>query len=374
MRIGIDVHVLTGPAQGTTSVWQNLLRGLPPEHEYVLYSFAPNYSRSLFPERQFLHRGIPIRQSHLRIQGVYPYLAWRDRCAVFHTNYYGPLFGVRGLVVTIHDLLYLDYPDFAPPSRRWQFQVLVRGAARVAAQIITVSQYSKARIIHHFGVAPEKITVINTGLTPSWHEQDPRTIARAWDRISTRLPKRYVLTVGRWDPRKNFAMAAKVAKKLWRSGLTDGLVILGPDDFGTATLMAELRREHVAQHVVRIADLSTDELQAVYHHAQCLLYLSLAEGFGLPLVEAMALGLPVVASDRTAIPEICQNAALIVDPTNEAAIVAAAQTILESESVRDQLISLGRSRSKAFRAEEMARQTLAVYERASRSRSRANAD
>jgi glycosyltransferase involved in cell wall biosynthesis len=371
MRIGIDVHVLNGPAQGTTSVWQNLLAALPPGHEYVLYSFGPDQTRLRFPQKQFLHRRIPIRQSHVRIQGVYPFLAWRDHCDVFHTNYYAPLLGVRGLVLTIHDLLYLDYPGFAPSARRWQFQVLVRGAARAAAQIITVSQYSKARIVHHFGVSPDKVAVIYTGLAPAWLEPDPHSIAAAWNRIRGQLPQRYMLTVGRWDPRKNFLMAARVTQRLRRAGLTDALVILGPNDFGTTAVMTQLHQENLAQHVIRIADLETDELQAVYRHAQCLLYLSLAEGFGLPLVEAMATGLPIVASNRTAIPEICQNAALIVDPTDEGEAFAAAYSILERTAVRDQVIAQGLLRSRSFLAGEMARQTMAVYQRAALPRSSA---
>jgi glycosyltransferase involved in cell wall biosynthesis len=364
MRFGIDVHVLNGPAQGTASVWQNLLSSFPPDNEYVLYSFDPEHTRKLFPQEHFLHRRIPIRQSHLRIQVAYPFLAWRDRCAAFHANYYGPVIGMHGLVLTVHDVLYLDFPAFAAVPRRWQFQLLARAAVRAAEQVITDSHYSKDRIVRHFHVPSEKITVVYPGLEASWFEPDPSALGAAWARIRDSLPPRYTLTVGRWDPRKNFPMAARVVRRLRQMGLTDGLVIVGPDDFGTDTILRQLRQEGLEEHIVRLEDLSTEELRAVYSHAQCLLYLSLAEGFGLPLVEAMAMGLPVVASDRTAVPEICHNAALTVDPTDEAAAYNAAKGVLETPALRSELIGRGHSRSRAFLASEMAAKTLAVYHRA----------
>src|ERR1700722_11336853 len=115
MRVGLDVHVLTGPAQGTVTVWRAMLRQLPPDATYVLYSFDPAITAAEFPAPHFEHRRIPVRQPHLRFQLVYPVLARRDRCDVFHTNYYLPLLAGPGSVVTIHDIIYLDFPAFAPP-------------------------------------------------------------------------------------------------------------------------------------------------------------------------------------------------------------------------------------------------------------------
>jgi len=152
VRIGLDVHVLNGPPQGTASAWRNLLRHLPPLHEYRLYSFDPALTARLFPERHFVHCRIPIHQPHVRIQLVYPWLARRDHCDAFHVNYYGPWLGAPGLVVTIHDVIYLDFPEYAPAGRRRQMALLGSLSARAARQITTVSEYSKRRIIERFGV------------------------------------------------------------------------------------------------------------------------------------------------------------------------------------------------------------------------------
>jgi len=367
VRIGIDVHVLNGPPQGTASVWLNLLRYLPAGHEYWLYSFDPGQTKRLFPERQFVHRRIPLHQSHIRIQLLYPWLAHRDRCDAFHVNYYGPWFGAPGLVVTIQDLIYLDFPAFAPPGRRWQMRVLGRLSAWAARQVTTASEYSKRRITERFGVAPERISVVPNGLSQRWTEPDGPAMAAAWRRLAPLLPDRFVLAVGRLDPRKNLPLAARVTRELRHLGLADGLVVVGPDDFGGAAIRRAWQTEETADLVVHLPGLDLTELQALYTRARCLLFLSFAEGFGMPLLEAMAMGTPIVASNRTAIPEVCGDAALLVDPGEEEAVVCAARALLTDEDLARELVARGRRRLESYAGEGTARQMLNVYRRAAAS-------
>ena len=364
MRIGIDVHVLNGPAQGTATVWLNLVAHLPPTHEYWLYSFDPTETARLFPDPRFVHRRIPIRQPHVRIQLLYPWLSRRDRCDVFHVNYYGPVVGVRGLVVTIHDVIYLDFPQYAPSTGRRAMAVFGRASARAARHITTVSEYSKGRIMERFGVPADRISVVPNALGPRWTAPDPGAIAAAWSRLAPRVPHRFALSVGRLDPRKNFPLAARVTRELRRLNLVDGLVVVGRDDFGAAAIRREWRADGTADLVVHLADLAVPELQALYAHARCLLALSLAEGFGMPVLEAMAMETPVVASNRTAIPEVCGDAALLVDPTDEDAVVSTARTVLEDGAVRERLVDRGRQRVERYTGDRAAQQMLDVYRRA----------
>src|SRR5260221_5181138 len=126
MRIGLDVHVLSGPHQGTSSVWYNLLREFSSEHEYVLYSFTPAELKRQFPQSHFIHRQIPRIPAPARIQFAFPYVARRDNCDVFHSNYYGPIVGGPPLVLHVHDLIYRDFTEYSTgiplalvaPSRR----------------------------------------------------------------------------------------------------------------------------------------------------------------------------------------------------------------------------------------------------------------
>jgi len=366
VRIGLDVHVLNGPPQGTASAWRNLLCHLPPTHEYRLYSFDPALTARLFPESHFVHCRIPIRQPHVRIQLVYPWLARRDHCDAFHVNYYGPWLGAPGLVVTIHDVIYLDFPQYAPAGRRRQMAVLGSLSARAARQITTVSEYSKRRITEQFGVRAERISVVPNGLGREWTEPDRAAVAAAWVRLAPQVPERFVLSVGRLDPRKNLPLTARVTRELRRLKLVDGLVVVGSDDFGGPGIRRAWAADGTAELVTHFSGLHTPELQALYAHAKCLLFLSVAEGFGLPLLEAMAMGTPVVASNRTALPEVSGDAASLVDPADEEAAVAAARLVLSDDVVRAAFVERGRSRLTLYGGDRTAQQMLDVYQRAVR--------
>ena len=360
MRIGLDVHVLHGAAQGTSSIWRNLLPALPRDHTYILYSFDPAATRAEFPGDHFEHQRIPFKQPHLRIEMLYPWLARRDRCQVFHVNYFGPLIGAPGLVVSFPDVLFLDFPELAPLSRRLGMRYLGGTTAHAARAIVTATEYSKGRIAHHFRVPPDKITVIHDALDATWTTPGPAVDDSA---IIRELPARYVLGVGRLEPRKNVVLTARITRELRQAGLTDALVWVGADDFGSAAIERQLREEGLSELVVRLRGLTTAQLQAVYRHAQMLLFLSVAEGFGYPPVEAMAIGTPVIAANRTALPEVLGNGAWLVDPDDARVVADAARTMLTSPAVREPLIAAGRARAARLSPAEAARHTADLYAR-----------
>jgi len=364
MRIGLDVHVLTGFHQGTASVWVNLLNELPPTNQYVLYSFAPGALARRFPQGHFVHRPIPRIPALARIQFAFPYMARRDKCDVFHANYYGPLVGGPPLVLHVHDLIYLDFPEYSTGIRRAMFATLGRASALAAARVVTVSEWAKRRIVERYGVREDRIDVVSNGLDRSWISPSESDISTAWLALEGQLPKRYALTVGRLDPRKNFPLSARVVRSLVERRELDGLVIVGSEDFGSAEFRAELERDGTAHLVRHLSALDTAALQAVYRNASCLLYLSLAEGFGMPLIEAMAMGTPIVASNRTSIPEIVGDAGMIVDPNDEAETTRAASVIINDSAVRESLVARGNDRVQRFRAADTASRMVAVYEAA----------
>ncbi|MDG6998481.1 MAG: glycosyltransferase family 4 protein [Nitrososphaerota archaeon] len=353
MRIGIDCHVIGGMEQGSASVLLNFLEQIPPGHEYVLYSFDVSRTRRLFRGSQFIHRGIPIRNSLFRIPLLFPYLARRDKCDLFHFNYYSPPLGIRSSILTIHDVIYLDFPEFAPAMRRLQFDSLTRLSAHTAKHILTISEYSKQRILQHFNVPESKITVIPNGLSNSWLHPDLDHIASVWSAIQHRFPRKFALTVGRFDPRKNIPQAARVIRRMVDDGLLDGLVVVGPPDFGAKSIMDRMRADDTLRYVTHSSGLSRSELQALYSNAQFLIYLSLAEGFGMPLIEAMAMGTPILASNRTAIPEICGEAAVIVDPDDFEATLSGAVRMIKSEETSLELREKGKQRVTHFEAEQV---------------------
>jgi len=361
MRIGLDVHVLTGPHQGTTSVWINLLNELPPTHEYVLYSFDPDEVSRRFPQRHFIHRRIPRIPAAARIQLAFPFMTRRDRCDVFHANYYGPLIGGPPLVLHVHDVIYLDFPEYSTGVRSALFATLSRASAHAAKRVVTDSEWSRERIVARYGVPADRVDVVPLGLDSSWRRPSESAIESAWEKLRHRVPPRFALSVGRLDPRKNFAQTARVVRTLVDRGQLDGLVIVGPDDFGASQIRAEMEHEGTAQIVTHLSALDTASLQALYRHASCLLYLSLAEGFGLPLIEAMAMGTPIIASNRTSIPEVVGDAGLIVDPESTADAVNALASVLSSPELRESMISRGRARVKHFDGAVAASRMIDVY-------------
>jgi glycosyltransferase involved in cell wall biosynthesis len=347
-------------------VWRNLLPALPAEHTYVLYSFDPEATRREFPETRFEHRRIPIHESYIRIALGYPWLARRDRCQVFHVNYFGPPIGAPGLVVTCHDVLFLDFPALAPISRRLQTRLLGGLTLAAARAVITVSEYTKSRIVHHFGVPPDRITVAHNPIDATWLAPDAAAVDAAGAALEPRLPRRFLLGVGRLEPRKNIVLTARITQGLREAGLTDGLVWVGADDFGTAQIERTLEREGLRDLVVRLRGLSTVELQAVYRRAQALVFLSLAEGFGYPTLEAMAIGTPAVVSNRTAIPDVAGDGACVVDPSDARAVTEAIRAVITVPDLGQRLVAAGRLRARRFSANEAAARTADAYARAAR--------
>ena len=364
VRIALDVHVLTGPPQGTVSVWETLLPALPAAHEYVLLSFDPAETRRRYPQPWFEHRAIPLHFAPARIALAYPLLARRHGCDVLHVNYFGPPAGARGLVVSMHDVLYLDFPGLVPAGRRAQFRVLAGLTARRAARVQVGSAYSRERIVHHFGVAPERIDFVPYALRREWLAPDDAAIATAWSALAWRLPRRFALSVGRLEPRKNHIAAVRAVSRLRREGLLDGLVLVGAEDFGGPAFRDAVAADGLADCVVHLPRVSLAELQAIFRHASVMLYLSLAEGFGLPVLEAMAMGVPLVATNRTAVPEVCGDAALLVDPEAPEAVHSSAQRLLADPALAESLRAAGRARAAAFTPDRTAARTLESYARA----------
>ena len=362
MRIGLDVHVLDGMHQGTVTLWHALLDELPATHTYVLYSYAPDATKARFPQPHFEHRPIPLPGAPLRILFALPWRAWRDGCDLLHMNYFVPPISPVRTIVTVHDLLYLDLPSGVPTGRRLRTRFLGALSARSARLVIAVSEYTRDRVVARFGIAADKIRVIPSIVQSAWHEPDEAAIEAAWQQLRQQLPERYVIAVGRWEERKNIVRSVRAVNEARKRGLTDRLVVVGPDDFSSRQIHDQLRAEGTADVVVRLVGLNTLQLQAVYRHAQALLFLSLGEGFGLPLLEAMAMSTPIVASDRTAIPEVAGDAAVLVDPLDDTAIAEALQRVLSDDALRATLRARGVARLTRFTARASTIATVQAYE------------
>jgi glycosyltransferase involved in cell wall biosynthesis len=244
-------------------------------------------------------------------------------------TYYGPFASRTPLVVTVHDVAVLRHPDTFPAWTRLYAPRAVPRVLRAAARVIAVSEFTKRELIELLGVAEEKIRVVPNAVEPEFAPGGPRTEGE------------YVLAVGTLEPRKNLARLEQAAR---HAGID--LRVVGAPGWGRVSANGWLGR---------VAD---EELARLYRGAACLAYPSLYEGFGIPILEAMACGTPVVTSRGGATEEVAGGAAVLVDPLDVDSIAAG---IEEALARRDELRALGLERVREYSWDATAQATLDVY-------------
>jgi glycosyltransferase involved in cell wall biosynthesis len=324
MRVAIDVSPLVQTRAGTARYLKGLLRELQRREDIAVTT------------RSF---GRGDRLSTLGRDTVwYPFVLGRERSAdVVHCpTYRGPLRPARPLVVTVHDLAVLRHPE---TFNRWTRMYSPRVVPRVlqaAERVIAVSDFTRAELVDLLHVPDEKIRVV------------PNAVEEEFTRDGPSAEGDYVLAVGTLEPRKNLHRLVDAAR---RSDLE--LRVVGARGWGGV---------EVGGNGVRwLGEVSDAELARLYRGALCVAYPSLYEGFGIPVLEAMACGVPVVTSRGTAMEEVADGAAILVDARDPAEIAAG---IERATAERKELVERGLRRAQAFRWGSVADATVAVYREA----------
>jgi len=262
-------------------------------------------------------------------------------------------------VLTVHDLIFERYPEHHTRRNTWFLKVGMRLFVRAADAIIAVSQHTRRDLIDLYGVASDKIYVIYEGIDAGFRPTDAAAVAAVTARYSPGRP--YLLMVGTLEPRKNHMMALQALASLKAAGLPHRLVIAG----GSGWLFEPIRRLvdelGLAADVCFAGYVSAVELPALYSGAACVLLPSLYEGFGFPVLEAMACAAPVVCSDAGSLPEVAGDAALLVAPHDPAALADAVALVLTQPALAARLRALGLAQAARFRWESCAAQTAALY-------------
>lgn len=299
-----------------------------------------------------------LRLGAIRRIGAPFYMAWKG-FDLLHFPSEPDLYLLRSgrakIVVTIHGLASIRLPAELHEKLPRRAQIKYRHLLEGTDHIITVSESSKRDIMEVYGIPAEKITVVYNGIDEVFTlERDALPTIDTGDRP-------YLLSVCAMLAKKNVRAIVLALAALKERGLPHRLVHIGPAGPVQAAVEAEVRRFNLRNDVEFKGYVSKDELAAYYHSADALLFPSFHEGFGIPIVEAMASGCPVVTSTAFSMPEIAGDAALLVDPYNVESLISVTHRLLTNRSLREEMIELGLQRARRFSWNRCADETVAVY-------------
>jgi len=274
-----------------------------------------------------------------------------------------PLMARCPSVVTIYDLSFLRYPHAFRPFNRWYLRCFTPVSARRARRVIAISESTRQDVIRHLGVAPERVDVIHCGVDPSFHPL-PASEVESF-RLEHHLFDPFVLFVGTLEPRKNVELLIRAYAR-WRGSCARApkLVIVGAKGWYFETIFRTVASLGLDDIVLFPGYISTEQLPLWYNAAGLFVYPSLFEGFGLPVLEAMACGTPVICSNVSSLPEVAGDAAILVSPDDEVALADAMGAVWESSGLRDAMIERGLARARELTWTRAAAQTVQTYQRA----------
>lgn len=370
MRIGLDGKVLTLRAGGIGRYAINLTRALlaeaaarRPDLEFVVFT-GPQTSRNVMEE----FRGacdecfLGAKSSVIRSLALVPAALRRVGVDVFHgMDHVGvPFVGRSGrYVATVHDVIALMLPETFTPRHRLVVRTALAMVRRRADLVIVPSRAVKRDVLQRLGLPGDRVVVTPEGCEPRFR---PTPCAEVLARYG--LPPRYVLAVGTLEPRKNLTTLLQAFARLRRETGIDPalrLVLVGARGWLDGPIYETVRSLGLGETVHFAGFVDDDDLPAVYSGASLFVFASLYEGFGLPLLEAMACGVPVITSNVSAMPEVAGGAAVLVDPRDVDGLAAAMARVLRDDRLRDRLRGAGIARAGQFPWEATARRTLDAY-------------
>jgi len=287
------------------------------------------------------------------------YLRWRANL-IFGPNFLGYFSSSAPTVITVHDVSYLIYPDcIAKKTLRNLQKYMPRHLAR-ADRIIAVSQNTQEDLVRLCGVPEEKISVVYPGYNSEVFR--PAKIEHRILSDTFNLEPGYILYVGTIEPRKNLVTLLEAYRLLGQRGITAPLVLCGPMGWKSESFLTNLKTLRSTNAVRLLGYVDEQWLPLLYNGASCFVFPSLYEGFGLPVLEAMACGCPVVSSSVSAIPEVVGGAGLLLeDPRDKNLLAEAVSQILGDQDLRAQLRAEGIKQASHFSWRKTARETLKIF-------------
>lgn len=370
-RIGVDASLLAESMTGIGRYTHEILRRLVGMgHEWVLYAHRPLVVGDWnLPNVKMMTGRVPRRLLRmLWVQTAMPFRAWRDGVDLFWSPAHrlpSLLPGRVSRVVTIHDLVWKHAPETMRPLSRWLDKTLMPEAVRIADRVIAVSGHTARDVLAEMPYAEGKVRPIPLGVA------DLAPVESGASLTSLGLASRYFLFVGTLEPRKNLARLLEAY-----AGLPDALkdtallAIVGGKGWGGVDVMSLADRFGIRERVKVLGYVDDAQLATLYGHALFLAMPSLYEGFGLPLLEAMARGTPVLTSNCASMPEVAGDAGLLVNPQKVSSIRQGLAGMLANDTLRKELAQRARANAQRFSWDRAAEETLEVFAEAIESRRR----
>lgn len=372
MRIGIDGRTVRDDYPGIGRYVHNLLTAMQPQLAgdtlVVLHDPAVKTRYNLqtlagLPGVELVPFALSSRA--LSQQWKLPALLRTLGLDVFHAPYYFTAY--RGLpcplVLTLHDLIPIVYPASMPSALgRLSYAAAVRLAVREARQLIVPSQSTRADLTRSLHVPAERVAVIPEAAAPLFHPASEATVRQT--RELHRVPPRYILHVGVNKPHKNLETLLDAYHSYYIRTPAENrasLVLVGEHDPRYVSPRRWAAQLGLARSLLALGNVPDEDLRALYTGAACVVFPSLYEGFGLPVLEAMACGAPVVCSSASSLPEVAGDAAILLDPLDTAAWTRIIPRLLDDSALRASLRAQGLARAAQFSWVSAARDTLGVY-------------
>lgn len=363
MRIAIDAHAIGRHLTGNEVYVRSLLNALAAKNhgcEFVAYVSSGDADRF-----------IPANISTRRVAGN-PYLRLgydlamkvrQDQPDLLHVQYTAPVGCVTPIVVSVHDVSFLEHPEYFTRNRAWQLQWTVRRTVNRAAKILTGTEFSRKSILKVYGgLEEDKVVVVPNAAAsefrPIAHEA---ATAAVRERFAIREP--FILSVGDLQPRKNHIGLIRAFSRLARAypHLKHNLVLAGKPTWFADRVREAARESGVADRIQFFGFVSDDDLLQLYNACDVMVFPSFYEGFGLPALEAMACGRSVACSNTTALPEVVDSAAILFDPYRVDEIARAIADLLLDAELRARMERLGLQRAAHFSWQKTAERTLEVF-------------
>lgn len=375
-RIGIDVTAALTQGGGIGRYTRELVRALAAtatDHHLRFFSAkAPAelpVSDPLPQGRNISYRAAPLDERWLyrlwyRLRLPLPVQWISGRLDLFHSPDFvlPPVSGRIPTLLTVHDLSFVHYPHTFPAVLVRYLNRVVPWSIRRATHVLADSAATKQDLLDVWRVPPEKVTVLYSGVDARFQPVSDEAAKTAVRRRYNLGEAPYVLTVGTVQPRKNYQMLVQAFRPVAQH-LPHNLYIAGGKGWLYEEMLAEVQRQGLDGRVRFIGFVADEDLPALYSAADLFVFPSLYEGFGLPLLEAMACGVPVVTSDASSLPEVVGDAAVMLSPQDTAVWSEAMQALLVDALRRQALAARGLQQARRFTWQRAATQLLALYDR-----------